>query len=108
GYYLTMMSGSTVAYSRGIPQLGEDLQTIQPTMLISVPRIYERIWGTIRAKLDEGSPLRKKLFLLAASVGYARFEHAQGRGSWSPSFLLWPLLNKLVAAKVLARLGGRL
>lgn len=108
GYYLTIMSGSTVAYARGIPQLGEDLQTIRPTMLISVPRIYERIWGTIRAKLDEGSPLRKKLFLLAASVGYARFEHAQGRGPWLPTFLLWPLLNKLVASKVLARLGGRL
>jgi long-chain acyl-CoA synthetase len=108
GYYLTVMSGSTVAYSRGIPQLGEDLQTVRPTMLISVPRIYERIWGTIRAKLDEGSPLRKKLFLFAAAVGYARFEHAQGREPWSPSFLLWPLLNKLVAAKVLARLGGRL
>ncbi len=108
GYYLTVMSGSTVAYARSIPLLGEDLQTIRPTMLISVPRIYERIWGTIRAKLDEGSPLRKKLFMLAAEVGYARFEHAQGRGPWLPSFLLWPLLNKLVASKVLARLGGRL
>ena len=108
GYYLTIMSGSTVAYSRGIPQLAEDLQSVRPTMLISVPRIYERIWGAIRAKLDEGPPLRKKLFLLAAEVGYARFEHAQGRGPWKPSFLLWPLLNKLVAAKVLARLGGRL
>ncbi len=108
GYYLTVMAGSITAYARSIPQLGEDLQNIRPTMLISVPRIYERIWGTIRAKLDEGSPLRKKLFLLAASVGFARFEHAQGRGPWQPSFLLWPVLNKLVAAKVLARLGGRL
>ncbi len=108
GYYLTVMSGSTTAYARSIPQLAEDLQTIQPTMLISVPRIYERIWGSIRAKLDEGPALRKKLFLLAAEVGYARFEHAQGRGPWKPSFLLWPLLNKLVASKVLARLGGRL
>ena len=108
GYYLTVMAGSITAYARSIQQLGEDLQTIRPTMLISVPRIYERIWGTIRAKLDEGPPLRKKLFLLAAEVGYARFEHAQGRGSWQASFLLWPLLNRLVAAKVLARLGGRL
>ncbi len=108
GYYLTIMSGSTVAYARSIPLLAEDLQTIRPTMLISVPRIYERIWGAIRAKLDEGSPLRKKLFLLAADVGYARFEHAQGRGPRRLSFLLWPLLNKLVASKVLARLGGRL
>jgi long-chain acyl-CoA synthetase len=108
GYYLTMMCGATVTYARGIPQLGEDLQAIRPTMLISVPRIYERIWGAIRAKLDEGSPLKKKLFMMAVDVGYARFEQAQGRGSWKPSFLLWPLLNALVASKVLARLGGRM
>ena len=108
GYYMTMMSGSTVAYARSILQLGEDLQTVRPTMLISVPRIYERIWGAIRAKLDEGPPFRKKLFLLAARIGYDRFEHAQGRGPWKPSFLLWPALNALVASKVLARLGGRM
>ncbi len=108
GYYLTMMCGATVSYSRGIAQLGEDLQTIRPTMLISVPRIYERIWSAIRAKLDEGPLLRKKLFLLAVDVGGARFEHAQGRGPWKASFLLWPLLNTLVASKVLARLGGRM
>lgn len=108
GYYLTIMCGATVAYARGIPQLAEDLGTIRPTMLISVPRIYERIWGAIRAKLDEGPPLRKKLFLAAVDVGYARFEHAQGRGSWKLSFLFWPILNALVASKVLARLGGRM
>ena len=108
GYYLTMMAGSTTAYARSIPQLSEDLQTIKPTVLVSVPRIYERVWTAIRSKLDEGPPARRKLFMLAVDVGYARFEHAQGRGPWKPSFLLWPLLNKLVAAKVLARLGGRL
>jgi long-chain acyl-CoA synthetase len=108
GYYLTIMTGSTNAYSRGIPQLAEDLQAIRPTILISVPRIYERVYGRIRTALDEGSPLKKKLFLLAVEVGYARFEHAQGRGPWKPSFLLWPLLNALVAKKIRARLGGRL
>jgi long-chain acyl-CoA synthetase len=108
GYYLTIMCGATVSYARGIPQLSEDLQSQRPTMLISVPRIYERIWSAIRAKLDEGPPLRKKLFLMAVEVGYARFEHAQGRGPWKLSFLLWPVLNALVASKVLARLGGRM
>jgi len=108
GYYLTIMTGATNAYSRGIPQLAEDLQAIRPTILISVPRIYERVYGRIRAALDEGSPLKKKLFLLAVEVGYARFEHAQGRGPWKPSFLLWPVLNALVAKKILARLGGRM
>jgi long-chain acyl-CoA synthetase len=108
GYYLAMMAGSCTAYARSVTQLGEDLQTIRPTILVSVPRIYERVWGAIRTKLEEGPPFRKKLFLRAVDVGYARFEHAQGRAPWKLSFLLWPVLNKLVAAKVLARLGGRL
>jgi len=108
GYYLTVMSGATNTYSRGIPQLAEDLQAVRPTILISVPRIYERVYGRIRNALDEGSPLKKKLFLLAVEVGYARFEHSQGRGPWKPSFLLWPVLNALVAKKILARLGGRM
>jgi long-chain acyl-CoA synthetase len=107
GYYLTVMTGSTTAYSRGIPVLAEDLQAIRPTILISVPRIYERVYGRIRAALDEGSPLKKKLFVKAVEVGYARFEREQGRGSWQPSFLLWPVLKALVARKILARLGGR-
>jgi long-chain acyl-CoA synthetase len=108
GYYLTIMSGATNTYSRGIPQLAEDLQAVRPTILISVPRIYERVYGRIREALDAGSPLKKKLFMLAVDVGYARFEHAQGRGPWKPSFLLWPVLNALVAKKILARLGGRM
>ena len=108
GYYLTIMSGATTTYSRGIPQLAEDLQAVRPTVLVSVPRIYERVYGRIRDALEAGSPLKKKLFMLAVEVGWARFEHAQGRGPWKPSFLLWPVLHALVAKKILARLGGRM
>jgi long-chain acyl-CoA synthetase len=108
GYYLSIMTGSTTAYARGIPQLAEDLQAVRPTLLISVPRIYERVYARIREALDAGPAFKKKLFELAVEVGYARFEHAQGRGPWRPSFLLWPLLNALVAKKILARLGGRM
>ena len=108
GYYLSVMTGATVAFARSIPQLSEDLQTIKPTVLVSVPRIYERIYAAISAKLDEGSPLRKKLFYLAVNVGWARFLYQQKRGQWQPGFLLWPILDKLVASKLLHRLGGRL
>jgi long-chain acyl-CoA synthetase len=108
GYYLPMMAGSATAYARSVQTLADDLQTVRPTVLVSVPRIYERVWSAIRTKLAEGPPIRRKLFEKAIEVGFARFEHAQGRGPWQPSFLLWPLLEKLVAAKVLARLGGRL
>jgi long-chain acyl-CoA synthetase len=42
------------------------------------------------------------------NVGNRHFEHLQGRASWHPKLLLWPLLKQLVADKLLARLGGRL
>lgn len=108
GYYLPVMVGATVAFARSIPQLSDDLKFIQPTLLISVPRIYERIYAAIRTKLDEGSPLKRSLFHLAVETGWARFEYEQGRGPWKAAFLLWPLLQKLVAQKILDRLGGRL
>jgi len=108
GYYLTVMAGATVAFARSIQQLSEDLRIIRPTLLISVPRIYERVYGAVRVKLEEGSFLKRALFHFTVETGWARFEHQQGRGAWKVSFLLWPLLKKLVAQKVLDRMGGRL
>ena len=108
GCYLTMMAGARVAYARSIALLGEDLVAVRPTIMISVPRIYERVYGSIKTRLAEGPAFRKKLFEFAVAVGWARFEHQQGRGPWKPSFLLWPILDRLVAGKVMARLGGRL
>jgi len=108
GYYLAIMAGAIVAYARSIPLLSEDLQIIRPTIMISVPRIYERMHGAISAKLKEGSPLKRALFQLAVDTGWERFLHQQGRGPWRVSFLLWPLLNKLVAQKIKDRLGGNL
>jgi len=108
GYYLTVMTGSTVAFARSVALLGEDLQLIKPTVLISVPRIYERVYAAINSKLDEGSNLKRKLFNLAVNVGWDRFLLQQSRGPWKLSFLLWPILNLLVANKIRLKLGGRL
>jgi long-chain acyl-CoA synthetase len=108
GYYLTVMTGALTAYARSVQQLSEDLVTVRPTILISVPRIYERVYAAIKARLAEGPPIRRKLFEKAVAVGWRRFEHSQGRAGWSASFLLWPLLDALVASKIRARLGGNL
>src|SRR5574340_547166 len=108
GYYLSVMAGAQVAFARSVAQLTGDLHIIRPTLLISVPRIYERVYGAVRTRLEEGSPLQRKLFNFTVDVGWARFLHQQGRGAWRASFLLWPLLDRLVARKVLNHLGGRL
>jgi len=108
GYYIPMMVGASIAYARSIPELAEDLQTIRPTLMISVPRIYERVYNKIQAGLAEKSPLATRLFNLAVDTGWKRFLHRQGRGGWHPTFLLWPLLDKLVAGKIMAKLGGNM
>jgi len=106
GYYLPMMAGARVAYARSIPHLAEDLQTIRPTVLISVPRIYERTFAKIQEQLN--SPIKRRLFNLAVETGWLRFLHQQGRAEWQAKLLLWPLLKRLVADKIMAKLGGRL
>ncbi|MBA3581298.1 MAG: long-chain fatty acid--CoA ligase [Gammaproteobacteria bacterium] len=108
GYYLAMMIGATVAYNREIPLIAEDLINIKPTILVSVPSIYERIYQRIQNGLLEKPFMVRFLFKTAVAVGWQRFLWQQKRRRWSPTFLLWPLLNKLVARKLLDRLGGRL
>jgi long-chain acyl-CoA synthetase len=108
GYYLPLMAGATIAYARSIPQLAADLQTIRPTVLISVPRIYERIYGRITRQLQEAPAIKRWLFEQAVATGWHHFEHQQGRRHWQPRLLLHPLLQRLVARKLQQQLGGRL
>ncbi|WP_018168536.1 long-chain fatty acid--CoA ligase [Thioalkalivibrio sp. ALMg9] len=108
GYYMPMLIGAEVAFARSIQGLGEDLMSVQPTVLISVPRIYERVHGRIQAGLKEKSAIGRGLFKATVAIGWRRFEYQQGRASWSPGLLLWPLLERIVAHKVLNRLGGKL
>ncbi|UCE90105.1 MAG: long-chain fatty acid--CoA ligase [Pseudomonadota bacterium] len=108
GYYIPILTGATVAYARSIPELAEDLLNIKPTMLISVPRIFERVYNKVQAGLTEKPPVARKLFGAAVGIGWQRFQIRQGKAGWTPAQLLWPLLNALVARKILDRLGGRL
>ena len=108
GYYLSICAGNEVVYARSIDELAEDLVNQQPTILVSVPRIFERVYGKINAQLQAGSPVKRKLFHKTVDVGWHRFEYEQGRAHWHPKLLLWPLLSKIVASKVQAKLGGNM
>jgi long-chain acyl-CoA synthetase len=108
GYYLPMMAGATVAYARGIPQLADDMQYVKPTIMIAVPRIFERIYGRLKSQLSAKSFIAKALFQTTVTTGWSRFQYQQGHRRWHPSFMMWPLLEKLVASKVQDRLGGNM
>lgn len=113
GYYLALAAGSCVAYARSVALLAEDLQSQRPTVLISVPRIYERIHAKLQEKLS-ASPFKQQLFAAAQAVGWRRFRAAQklspppadDAGGWL-RHLPWPLLRALVARPLLAQFGGR-
>jgi len=108
GCFLPMMVGAEVAFARSIPQLAQDLITVRPSVLVSVPRIYESVYAKIQAGLRSQSAVARWLFQTTVHTGWNRFERQQGRSGWSPMELFWPLLQRLVARKILERLGGRL
>jgi long-chain acyl-CoA synthetase len=109
GYYLPMMGDATVAYARSVDTLGEDLGIIRPTVLLAVPRIYERIEERIRQESDRNS-FKRALVRLTADIGWqcheARRHHGPALGLGRR--LLWPLLDRFVARRLLGALGGRL
>ncbi len=103
GYYLPLALGATVAFSRGVAQIGADMVSQAPTVMFAVPRIFERVAARIEHSLAK-SPAKRRLFDACVARGYRVATH----GASVLDRLLVPLLRRVVAAPVLARLGGRL
>lgn len=103
GYYVPICLNAHVIYARGIQELSEDLASQKPSVIVSVPRIFERVYAKIEAGLAPGSA-KRRLFEKTVDIGWKRFINQATFGER----LLWPLLDRLVARKLRARLGGRL
>jgi long-chain acyl-CoA synthetase len=76
--------------------------------MIAVPRIFEKVFARIQGQMSKQSGLKRALFRITTNIGWHRFKRQQKRVSWHPRLLAWPLMKKLVAEKVTAKLGGRL
>jgi len=105
GYYIPMymQEGTQVVFARSIQDLAEDLVSQKPNVIVSVPRIFERVYSKVEEKLPPGS-FKRKLFEKTVDIGWKRFKKEAGL----LDHLLWPILNVLVARKLRARLGGQL
>ncbi len=108
GYYVPIMAGATVAYARSVELLREDLATVQPTVFLSVPRLYERIYAAIRERAAR-NVLKRFLLAVTVGIGWQHFEWKQGRGPRPGllSRLARPLHHHLVARQILMAFGGR-
>ena len=99
GYYLPVLVGAEVAFSRSPVSLPDDLSTFKPTVLISVPRIYEQVLARVKAKLRR-LPVKRLLFRLTVIAG----RHRAGNPVCK---FVWPLADRLMASRVRGLFGGQ-
>ena len=99
--------GGSLGFMRDVTTLQEDLQIVKPTYLISVPRVFNKIYDGIQMKMNDAGGMKKKLFDAACETARQRRELAE-KGQ-SNAFLDFKhrLLDKLVFSKVRDALGGR-
>ena len=113
GYYLALATGCAIAYNRSVLLLAEDLKTIRPTVIISVPRVYERIYARVQDKLRKSRPVARKLFDWAVEVGWRDFCRRNGMPmekssrAWLDGVIRATLLRRM-ADTLLSQFGGRL
>jgi len=112
GFYLPIAAGSCVAYSRSVQQLPDDLLRTRPTILVSVPRIYEKVQAQVEAMLA-ASWLARIAFRCAVAAGWRRHlreMELSAAAGWIRPFdaLVTRLLDARVGAPLRERFGGRL
>jgi len=104
GHFLQFACGACVAYAEAPDTLQEDFGLVQPTAATSVPRVYEKIYDTIREQASESS-IKQRIFEWATDVGVAHQQAAD------PGLLLsakQTLADRLVFSTVREALGGEI
>lgn len=104
GYYFAFCVGASTYIAESIETVAENMREVRPTVMTSVPRLFERIKMRVEGNVAKESPLRQRIFAWAISVGRAR-------ATGSTSMLLSiqnALADRLVFSKIRERTGGRL
>jgi len=109
GQFLPTACGTAIAYAESVGTLMRDVTEVRPTVMISVPRLYEKIYAGVQEQLAKSSSLARMLFARAQALGLEQFELRQkGETLRGGKALALRILDRLVHARLRARLGGRL
>lgn len=108
GYYTAMACGATVAYAESVETVRDNLLEVHPTIVTTVPRLFERIYNRMMKQIDSAPPARQKIFHWAVAVGKQMAE-AKRKGSIPLGLKVqYGLASKLVYSKLKQRTGGRI
>jgi long-chain acyl-CoA synthetase len=102
--YVMYNHGAQVAYCSQFDKLPAAMKEVRPTVIVGVPRVYEKIRQAVEQK-SSASPVKKRILSWALAAG-ARYIDMVYSGR-QPSSLSWKLANKLVYGKVREAFGGR-
>ena len=108
-HFMAVAKGWTVGIARSIETIPTDLRTIRPTVIFSVPRIYENAYHRTRLRMERAGAWRKKIFNWGLSVEKQRIQkHGEGKKlSWGTA-LAFRCVDRLILSRVRAAFGGRL
>ena len=109
GYYFMLSKGVTIAYAENIDSVPLNLTEVQPHIVISVPRLYEKMFARVMERVLAGPWIRKQIFFTALKIGRAHVARVVDNQA-DPVLLKIGLAiaGKLVFSKLQERLGGRL
>ena len=109
GYYMAMRNGALLVFADSIEKIPENMMEVNPTVMVSVPRLFEKIYHRIYENAHQMPIIKRTLFHWAVEVGKkfveAKYIHRQ------PSALLackYVIADRLIFSKVRARFGGRM
>lgn len=117
GQFMPLYVGATIAYAESIEAIQENLREVKPTVMTSVPRLFEKVYEKVQEQIESGTVLRRKIFDWAVRVGMRRYEiylkESVDQLLWGdpmPPGLRrqWKLADALVFKKVKEGLGGRI
>lgn len=101
GYYAMISSGVEVYYAESVDTVSKNMPEAKPTIMISVPRLFEKMYNLIVKSVEEGSDTKKAIFNWAVETGRKYAEGKRGLISVQKK-----IADKLVFDKLKERTGG--
>ncbi len=107
--FIFVLQGSTIAFAESVESVGADLLEVRPTIVISVPRLFEKIYARVIDQVLTGSRLKRAAFVWALETGKRAMAKSLA-GEPVPNALAFKrgLARKLVFSKITSRTGGRM
>lgn len=107
--FLCLYKGVSIAYAESVEAVAENLVEVRPTIMVSVPRFFEKVYARVMDQILAASKLRRLIFMWAIRTG-RRYAAKTIAGESVPKRLAFRrgLAARLVYTKITARTGGRI